>query len=284
MSSNYYLFRKNFSSGILDQELLDAPRYADDPLYDEIAVKEGHNLPSASADGITTDDQFRLVIWNGTINPGDDPSMEIVTATITSHPRVFQVVTRGEENTIAAAHPVGSYVGLHYTAGVSLADLEPIADLLSAAVGSLFYTWSDVFGNRQVGILAPGLYGQVLVTAGTGHRPFWDWIWGAPGATYGRIKQFYPNIYSGVVANLLTIDCERLVIVPGGDVYAVKRDNITDPSYFNEFNMEDPDSYVDGSMEVSIAIEVLDFSGSSFSEPVREEEAIVASSYGYVIT
>ena len=179
-------YRKNFSSGVMSLHLKSAPDYPDDPRYDEIAVAEDHTLPNS--DDTTLTKQFRLVIWSGDyINPGNDPSMEIVTATRTTHPLVYQIVTRGEEDTAIVAHPVGCNIGLHYTAGLSNADLETILAILEADPGSIIYSWTDVFGNRQIGILSPAAFGKVLVTAGSNKRPFWDWIWGAPGAAGGFI-------------------------------------------------------------------------------------------------
>lgn len=179
-------YRKNFSSGVMSLPLKASPDYPDDPRYDEIAVKEDHNLPNS--DNTTLTKRFRLVIWSGDYtNPGDDPEMEIVTATRSTHPLVYHIITRGEEGTAIVAHPVGCNVGLHYTAGVSNADLATILSILEGDVGSIIYSWKDVFGNRQIGVLPPAAHGKVLVTAGDNRRPFWDWIWGAPGAMGGFI-------------------------------------------------------------------------------------------------
>lgn len=173
MSTSYYFFRKNWGSGILAIQLNDTSGYPDDPLYDEIAVEEDHTLPgSDSSDGSTLDDEFVFVIWNETPNPGDDPGMEIVVARRTEHPRVYQVVTRGAENTLISEHPVGSFVGLHYTAGVSTHDLAPIQAILDATIGSIIYTWADVYDRREMGILPPGTNGMVLYTAGDNQPPF----------------------------------------------------------------------------------------------------------------
>ena len=198
-------YRKNFSSGIMSLALKAAPDYPDDPRYDEIAVGDDHTLPDSSDTTLTK--QFRLVIWSGDYaNPGDDPSMEIVTATRTAHPLVYQIVTRGEENTAIAAHPIGCNVGLHYTAGVSNADLETILAILEADEGSLVYSWTDIFGNKQIGVLAPGEYGQVLVTAGSNQRPYWDWVWLSPGAGGGMLIIRYPTVESGSNLAIITMD------------------------------------------------------------------------------
>lgn len=205
-------YRKNFGAGVLDVALKAAPDYTGDPGYDEIAVVDGHTLPSSSEVDLT--DQFTLVIWSDTANPGDDPNMEIVTATKTSHPRIYQVVERGAEDTDIVAHPVGSYVGLHYTAGVSNADLEPILDILEASKGSLIYAWQDIFGNSYIEILPPGSYGQVLVTGGLTNRPFWDWVWLTPGASGGFMVVREYEVFEGVIGNVITIDHEWDEVTP----------------------------------------------------------------------
>jgi hypothetical protein len=274
--SNYYRFRKNFGAGILAQEMISSPRYPDDPLYDELAVETDHTLPSTAVDGVSTSDIFLLVVWYDTVDPGDDSDMEIMSAIITSHPRVFQMVERGLEGTSVAAHPVGSNVGLHYTAGLSLEDLQPLIVIHDSTPGSLIYSWTDVFGVREIGILEPGLYGQVLVTAGDGHEPFWDWVWGSPGAAYGRIRTFRPRIYSGHSQELVTMNVTRQVTASG--ITAVKRDNLNDPSYFTEFDLENPRSFTEGSVLVEIETEILNFSGDSNSEQLRQEEAVIGSS------
>lgn len=278
---NYYRFRKNFGAGVLAQEMISSPGYVDDPLYDEIAVDADHSLPSTAVDGVTTSDSFLLVIWNDTVDPGDDPDMEIMSAIITSHSRVFQVVDRALEGTSASAHPVGSSVGLHYTAGLSLEDMSPIVAIYDSTPGSLIYSWVDVFGVREIGILVPGLYGQVLVTAGDNHRPFWDWVWGAPGGTYSRIKRFYPIINSGHSSAIITMDVMRQVTANG--LSAIKRDNLNDSPYFTALDMEDPSSYVDGGFALTVDTEIMDFTGGSNSEQVRDEQAVIGSSVGYII-
>jgi hypothetical protein len=271
-------YRKNFSSGILDVALIASPGYADDPLYDEIAVEEGHTLPNS--DDTTLTKEFRLVIWSDNyINPGDDPDMEIVTATRTTHSRVYQIVTRGEEDTGIVAHAVGSYVGLHYTAGVSNADLEPIQAILDADPGSILYSWVDVFGNKQIGILPAATYGKVLVTAGTGQAPFWDWVWLSPGAAYGRIKHYNPIMYSGKSTVVITIDKLRSEEAVANDYRGTNLGPLADR--FQSVNPEDPDTYVDGAMAVDVIVDqTLDFIGDSYSdEVINDEEAVIGSSY-----
>ena len=50
--------------------------------------------------------------------------------------------------------------------------------MLTGENGSIFYAW-----NGAIEELPHGIYGQVLVTGGHGQRPFWDWVWNAPGAS-----------------------------------------------------------------------------------------------------
>ena len=205
-------YRKNFSAGVMSLALKDSPDYTDDPRFDEIAVEEGHTLPDS--DDTTLTKQFRLVIWSGDYtNPGDDPSMEIVTAIRTTHPLVYQIVTRGEEDTAIVAHPVGCYVGLHYTAGVSNADFETILSILESDIGSIIYSWIDVFGNKKIGILPPAAHGKVLVTAGSSKRPFWDWVWGAPGAGGGFIITRESVIEVGYLDEKISPTLENKVVV-----------------------------------------------------------------------
>ena len=213
-------FRKNYARGVMQIQLLDAPRYPDDPLYDELVLTTDHTLPTA-ADGCEIDREMQLVIWSNTDNPGWDPGMEIVTCTRTAHPQVYQITQRGAENTPIGAHAVDSYVGLHYTAGVSNNDLQPIIDMLAASVGTIVYTWEDLSGNRKIGILPPGLYGQVLVTAGDDAAPFWDWVWGAPGAMGGgallEILMYSVFQFEVITVNLVFQTTETLEAEHGTD-------------------------------------------------------------------
>lgn len=196
-------FRKNFSYGVLAVALKSAPDYPDDPGYDELAVEVDHTLPNEDDTDLTT--EFRLVVWSGTVNPGDDPSMEIVTVTRTVNSRVYQITERGSEGTGIVEHPVGSYVGLHYTAGVSNDDIAPIEAILDSSAGSVFYTWITVTGEKIIKALAPGSYGQVLVTAGPSAPPFWDWIFRAPGAAYSGTKTIGIYIVATITSETITL-------------------------------------------------------------------------------
>lgn len=240
-----------------------APDYPDDPRYDEIAVEDDHTLPNSEDTTLTK--QFRLVIWSGNYaNPGDDPGMEIVTATRTSHPRVYQIVTRGEENTSIIAHSIGCNVGLHYTAGVSNGDLETILAILEATTGSIIYSWKDVFGNKKIGILPPAAFGKVLVTAGLGHAPFWDWIWGAPGAMGGFI-----------------ITRESVIEVGRSDEKispTLKNEVFELVSSYNT----DVEAFV-CTIEIIGYLEYLLFDGSSGSEAYANKESVIDSEWTYEI-
>ncbi len=255
--TNYYYYRKNWGQGELSIQLNDSPGYPDDPLYDEIAVDEGHTLPGSSAtDGSTMDDLFILVIWSGGENPGSDPSMEVVSARRTTHPRVFQIVDRGLDDTPIGNHPVGSYVGMHYTALVSYHDLQPIQAILDADVGSIFYTWTDVFDRREIGILPPGINGQVLHTAGSGQPPYWDWVYGYAARTF-RI-----HIYTGYVLLNISMDQEMSHTIDATNLYT----EYTTDSYDIEIDVLD--SSVDGSIGMSYTLNIHNLSGDSSSEPV----------------
>lgn len=240
-----------------------SPDYVDDPRYDEIAVEEGHTLPNS--DDTTLTKQFRLVLWSGDYtNPGDDPGMEIVTATRTAHPLVYQIVIRGEEDTDIVAHEVGCNVGLHYTAGVSDADLETINSILEADIGSIIYSWVDVFGNKKIGILPPAAHGKVLVTAGDNKRPFWDWVWGAPGAAGGFIIVRESVIETGYSDVKISPTLENKVVV-------VECSYNTDAEEFECV------------IEVIGEYEYLLFDGSSGSETYTDKESIISSEWDYAI-
>ena len=260
-------YRKNFSSGVMSLALEATSDYAggapDYPRYDEIAVEEDHTLPN-SDDTILTK-QFRLVIWSGDYtNPGDDPGMEIVTATRTTHPLVYQIVTRGEEDTSIVAHSIGSNVGLHYTAGVSNADLEAVLAILEADRGSLIYSWTDVFGNRQIEVLPPAVFGKVLVTAGSNKRPFWDWIWGAPGAAGGFIITRESVIEIGFLDEIITPTLEDVEV---GVVCSYNTD-------VEEFICL---------IEIIGYYEYLLFDGSSDTELYEDKESVINSEWDYAI-
>jgi len=197
-------FRKNYGFGTTRQAI--SKNIADGYLYYNIFVETKKNSLPNGSDGslynpsnLTDPDltsQFKLVIWSTTVDPGDATDFEIVIARRTENANVYDIITRGDEDTAIVAHPAGSYVGLHYTAGLSMADLEPIRTILAAPKGSLIYTGDDGFGNKIIDILTPSTYGKVLVTAGDNKPPFWDWVWESPGALSGMDVTILVNICS----------------------------------------------------------------------------------------
>ncbi len=101
--------RKNFARGSL-KNLLTA-------IATSITLDVGHTLPTAVG-------SFRVVIWDMETfpNPVDDPDTEIVTASYSGVPNVYNIV-RAQEDTIQVAHAIGSEVALHVTAGLSEDDM-----------------------------------------------------------------------------------------------------------------------------------------------------------------
>jgi hypothetical protein len=81
-----------------------------------------------------------------------------------------------------------------------------LAYILASPLGSIIYLWEDAEGEHYLQRLIPGQYGQVLVTGGAGERPFWDWVWEAPGAEGSPSIVFYLVVESSVVAGKITID------------------------------------------------------------------------------
>jgi len=102
--------RKNFSRGYLNSGITESST--------QITVNSGHTLPTDSG-------QFRLVIWDHIHypDPADDPNVEIVTAIYSGVPNVYNII-RAQEDTAATTHDIGCRCGLHYTAGVSLDDIN----------------------------------------------------------------------------------------------------------------------------------------------------------------
>jgi len=66
-----------------------------------------------------------------------------------------------------------------------------LAYILASPLGSIIYIWEDLEGNKKLEKLIPGYYGQVLVTGGSNQRPFWDWVWEAPGGEGSPSIVFY---------------------------------------------------------------------------------------------
>jgi len=103
------LLRKNFARGLLSAGI--------NAVVTQLTVTAGHTLP-------TTAGNFKLVIWDQTTysDPAGDPNLEIVTASYSGTPNVYDIV-RAQENTVAVVHSLGDRTALHFTAGMSLDDL-----------------------------------------------------------------------------------------------------------------------------------------------------------------
>jgi len=102
--------RKNFAHGSLAVQLT--------AIATQMTLNAGHTLPTDAG-------SFRVVIWNMVAfpNPADDPDAEVVTASYSGVPNIYNIV-RAQEDTLQVTHAVGSEVALHYTAGVSEDDLD----------------------------------------------------------------------------------------------------------------------------------------------------------------
>lgn len=81
-----------------------------------------------------------------------------------------------------------------------------LAYILASPLGSIIYIWHDNEGNKKLERLIPGEYGQVLVTAGEDQRPFWDWIWMAPGGEGAPAIHLYLVVESSYSIGIITID------------------------------------------------------------------------------
>jgi hypothetical protein len=102
--------RKNFAKGFLASGIT--------ALSNQLTVVAGHTL-------ITAAGMFRLVIWDEITysDPADDPNLEIITASYSGVPNVYNII-RAQESTLAVSHDVGDRCGMHYTAGISMDDLS----------------------------------------------------------------------------------------------------------------------------------------------------------------
>ncbi|NVM22098.1 MAG: hypothetical protein HWN68_10010 [Desulfobacterales bacterium] len=73
--------------------------------------------------------------------------------------------------------------------------------MLAGEDGSIFYAWKG-----EIEELPHGIYGQVLVTGGHGQRPFWDWVWKAPGAETATAFVIDCIVESSVATDKPTMD------------------------------------------------------------------------------
>lgn len=118
------LLRKNFSRGFLASGISDSDV--------QITVSAGHTLPTDAGD-------FMLVIWDTTlyVEPGQDPNVEIVQASYSGTPNIYDIV-RAQEDTVAVSHVSGVRAGLHYTAGTAENNITEHTHATSAIVSGTF--------------------------------------------------------------------------------------------------------------------------------------------------
>lgn len=131
--------RKNFAHGVLASNI--------DSDDEQITVEVGHALPITAG-------EFVLVIWDmeNSPNPADDPNTEIVTASYSGTPNIYDII-RGQEYTLAVNHIKGSEVALHYTAGMSKEDLNYLGtfEIDETDVGTGYFVQADLFdGDRKL--------------------------------------------------------------------------------------------------------------------------------------
>ena len=102
--------RVNFAEALLSEAISDNAA--------TIKVVTGHSLPTAVG-------KMRLATWDAETypNPADDPQAEFIEAEYSGTPNIYNVL-RAQEGTSAYAHAALSRVAMHYTAGVSEADLS----------------------------------------------------------------------------------------------------------------------------------------------------------------
>lgn len=105
-----------------------------------------------------------------------------------------------------------------------------LAYILASPVGSIIYVW-DNDGTHYLERLIPGQYGQVLTTGGANQRPFWDWVWLAPGGDFGGEIFFRVWLYAQVQeCTIIDMDVEHTV--QAGGFTSVLRDGINDSEFF----------------------------------------------------
>ena len=116
--------RENFARGTLASDLT--------AVAVQLTMNVGHTLPTAVG-------SFPLVIWDQISypDPADDIHLEIVTASYSGTPNVYDIV-RAQEDTVAVVHGSGDRVALHYTAQMSLDDLADHEHSTSSIVSGTF--------------------------------------------------------------------------------------------------------------------------------------------------
>ena len=133
----------------------------------QLTMTVGHSLPTGAG-------SFQLVIWDAVSfpNASDDSNVEIVTGSFNAG-NVYDIV-RAQESTSAIEHAAGEKVGLHYTAGVNVDDLDAANHPMARIAGSTFSTvqhMQDI--NHSAGWISGGgitddTDGTITVAAGTG--------------------------------------------------------------------------------------------------------------------
>lgn len=136
--------KKNFARGLLASGLTSGAT--------QLTMEAGHSLPTDAGN-------FRLVIWNWDTypDPSDDPNVEIVTASYSGTPNVYDI-TRAREDTGGVIHAAASRVALHYTAGVSEGDEN---------VDMKYFGDPDTNGTVRMGLVAPNDFRLQIRVAGS---------------------------------------------------------------------------------------------------------------------
>lgn len=88
-----------------------------------------------------------------------------------------------------------------------------------APIGSLNFTWRDKTGNKQIMPIPIGEKGQILVSGGPSHAPFFDWVWETPGAKAGLERSWHNYIYALLEVLHMTPDQNIVLNAPtSGDL------------------------------------------------------------------
>jgi hypothetical protein len=153
----------------------------------------------------------------------------------------------GASNPADARTNLGLQIGVNVQASNALLD-QLVSLVLAAPLGSLFYVWQNVLGQRQMVKLSPSIYGQVLVTQGANQPPFWDWVWQSPGAAYSGHKVINAEVRSSALVAKLTINQSLLKIADGLD------SDCGMPLYHQEVAPAD-------GLAILISMSLVDFSG-----------------------
>ncbi len=152
--------KKNFARATLASNLLAGAL--------TMTVSVGHNLP-------TTAGVFRILIWNATgfPDPFDDSNKEIVTASYSGTPNIYNLI-RAQENTSDVLHAAGSRAGLHYTAGISDDDIYDSTDFDSdfamKTLDDLAAGVTNVHLTTALKSNYDAAYSHSLITSGNPHQ------------------------------------------------------------------------------------------------------------------